>query len=382
MVGRLILACVVVLVGCGYPSRNQVPPNNFVVGNKFIKAFYSFNRDSLQAVLSSAESSRPEILYYQKWAECAHYEVLDKTHNFEINDSTLALPITVKDDLIAALGIDFHVTDTFKLIIREGQIRSVETSSNDPAEYYRAKEWVKNNRLWLIEKPCEGIWAGGPTPCECVLGMIKGFGEFRDATDPNRRPKSPLYIEESDLNVTIDTISSAEFDLTKIVHYEKPRLNGDSLVRALADQYNDVIVLADSCLILKGFDKDIRLCRQASGDEKTWTHYEGINYDHGYLIVAEIAYESWSTVCFNPKTRRYVITSSEPQFITNDLIYSVDNTYGAVEFQLVDAKHGKKFGFIIDNAYPTGYYQQGNSIFIGFNSHETNDGTHYLRITF
>src|SRR6185503_13855574 len=89
------------------PGENQ--SDNVVVGNHFLDAFYSFNRDSLQILLSSAETSQPEILYYQAWAECAHYTVIDRTHHFEKNDSTIILPVTVKDDLMSSLGINFNV---------------------------------------------------------------------------------------------------------------------------------------------------------------------------------------------------------------------------------------------------------------------------------
>jgi len=153
-------------------------PQLISVGNKFVDAFYSFKRDSLEKILSSATGSQPEILYYQNWAECAQYKVLDRTHPFEINDSTVLFPVTVKDDLVAALGSTFNVTDTFHITIRQGKIISVTTSSNDLKAYYDAKAWVKKNRPEYIEKACEGIWQGGPTPCECVLGMIKGFKEF------------------------------------------------------------------------------------------------------------------------------------------------------------------------------------------------------------
>ena len=30
----------------------------------------------------------------------------------------------------------------------------------------------------LIEKPCERIWEGGPTLCECIQRMLKEFAEF------------------------------------------------------------------------------------------------------------------------------------------------------------------------------------------------------------
>ncbi len=141
-------------------------------------AFYSFNRDSLQAILSEAKDSQPNILYYQKWAECGHYKILDGSKCVAKNDSVVLFPVTVKDDLMEALEIDFHVTDTFRIIVRNGKICSVETSSNDPYTYHEAKEWVKRNRTELIDMECEGIWNGGPTPCECIQGFLKGFEDF------------------------------------------------------------------------------------------------------------------------------------------------------------------------------------------------------------
>lgn len=169
------------LVGCKNASHNEVPINhrsNEVIANEFVDAFYSFNRDSLAAILSMAKESHPNILYYQKWAECGNYKIVKRGDYIEKNDSLIVLPVTVQDDLMSALHIDFNVTDTFHISIRNGQIRSVETSSNDPDVYYEAKEWVKKNRPEYVEIACEGIWEGGPTPCECIQGMVKGFGEF------------------------------------------------------------------------------------------------------------------------------------------------------------------------------------------------------------
>jgi len=178
----LFLTCLFLAGNCKNVARIDTPVSPVTIANKFIDAFYSFNRDSLQSMLSVARESQPNILYYQKWAECAHYHVIDRDHYFEQNDSVVIVPVTVKDDLMGALEIDFNVTDTFHITIRNGSIRSVTTASNDLDEYYKAKEWVKQNRSELIEKPCEGIWAGGPTPCECVQGMLRGFAAFKDAT--------------------------------------------------------------------------------------------------------------------------------------------------------------------------------------------------------
>jgi hypothetical protein len=169
---------ILLLCACNAPTQQDAKTTNLSVANQFIDVFYSFNRDTLQALLALAAQSQPEILYYQKWAECAHYEVLNRSTAFEKNDSLVIFPVTVKDDLMAALNINFNVTDTFRIAIQQGKIRSVTTSSNDPTTYWEAKEWVKANRPELVEKTCKGAWAGGPTPCECVLGMIQGFKEF------------------------------------------------------------------------------------------------------------------------------------------------------------------------------------------------------------
>ena len=150
------------------------------IANNFIDTFYSFDRDSLASVLSLAQGSQPNILYYQKWAECAHYKIVKRGPFISKNDSVVLCPVTVKDDLMGALDIDFNVTDTFHVSIIDGRIHSVETSSNDLDVYYDAKEWVKQNRPEYVTEQCKGIWEGGPTPCECVLGMVKGFGEFRE----------------------------------------------------------------------------------------------------------------------------------------------------------------------------------------------------------
>jgi hypothetical protein len=177
----LTISILILLFSCNNNSNKSIQlsqQTNIDIGNKFINAFYSFNKDSLQTILNDAKESQPEILYYQKWAECANYKIVNRAQYVEKNDSTIIFPITVEDDLMAALKIDFNVTDSFHITIKNGIIRSVKTSSNDIITYYQAKEWVNKNRPELVEKPCEGIWEGGPTPCECVLGMIKGFTEF------------------------------------------------------------------------------------------------------------------------------------------------------------------------------------------------------------
>lgn len=168
--------------GCQNTTKQKTTTdqtNNSAVANQFINAFYSFKKDSLQSMLSLAKVSQPSILYYQKWAECGHYQIVKRGGIIEKNDSLVIFPVTVQDDLMGALKINFNVTDTFKLSIKNGVILSVTTASNDIDTYFKAKEWVKLNRPDLVKKACEGIWEAGPTPCECVQGMVKGFADFQ-----------------------------------------------------------------------------------------------------------------------------------------------------------------------------------------------------------
>ena len=174
----LIYASLLLIVSCkdvsnkeGYINQNT----NVDIAAEFIDAFYSFNRDTLQSTLTHAKDSQHRILYYQKWAECGNYKVIKRHDLIKKNDSLVLCPITVKDDLIGALEIDFNVTDTFHLTIINEKIRSIETSSNDPDLFYEAKDWIKQNRPELIEKACEGT----STACECVKATVEGFIEFK-----------------------------------------------------------------------------------------------------------------------------------------------------------------------------------------------------------
>ena len=144
----------------------------------FVDAFYSFDPDALEAALSTAEDSIPSILFYQGWAEGGNYEIMERMPCNIENEGTVSCSITVKDDLIGALGIDFNVTDTFHLTFSDGQIASVTNSSNDPQAYYEAQKWVEENRPELIAEPCKGFFDGGLTPGDCVRAMVRGYSEF------------------------------------------------------------------------------------------------------------------------------------------------------------------------------------------------------------
>ena len=162
------------LVGCA-----STPPadGDLATAERFIDAFYSFDRDRLAGALESAEGSKPKIVYYQGWAEGGNYRIVERQPCRAAGDG-VTCSITVKDDLIAALGVPIDVTDTFHLTFDGGKIVAVRTTSNDPPQFEQALQWVIRERAALVEKPCQGFFDGGPTPGDCVRAMVGGFAEF------------------------------------------------------------------------------------------------------------------------------------------------------------------------------------------------------------
>jgi hypothetical protein len=96
----------------------QSSGQNVAVAEAFIDAFYSFDPDPLMVAMTSAEESIPSILFYQGWAEGGNYQIVKRKPCRPDQDRTISCSITVKDDLIGALGIGFDVTDTFQRIAR------------------------------------------------------------------------------------------------------------------------------------------------------------------------------------------------------------------------------------------------------------------------
>ena len=99
---------------------------------------------------------------------------------------TVVCPITVEDDPVLALNLDFKVTDTFTITFDGTTISNVDTSSNDKPVYYQASAWVRENLPEIMEGPCEGFFAGGPTPQDCARAMTDGYRKFAESDDfPN-----------------------------------------------------------------------------------------------------------------------------------------------------------------------------------------------------
>ena len=168
------------LAGCISPGGVSRPKNdpNLLPAEAFIDAFYSFDPARLRNALAFAEKSIPQIFYYQGWAQGGNYRIVNRMPCQAKSTKEVTCSITVKDDLLGALGIPFNVTDTFHISLNAGKISAVKTSSNDPQAVYDAQEWVKRERPELLRVPCQGVFDRGPTPGECIKAMVRGLKEF------------------------------------------------------------------------------------------------------------------------------------------------------------------------------------------------------------
>jgi hypothetical protein len=166
--------------GCGSLLRapRTDDASRLAAAEAFVDAFYSFDSQRLMRTLAAAPESVPRIAYYQGWAQGGNYTIVRRMPCRAESPERVTCSITVRDDLIQALGTGFDVTDTFHLGFDAGRLVSVRTTSNDPPEFDRAMEWVERERPDLVEVPCKDAFEGGPTPQACVRAMVQGFREF------------------------------------------------------------------------------------------------------------------------------------------------------------------------------------------------------------
>jgi hypothetical protein len=181
-----IALAVGVLSSCGDSKSAESPQpdeDHLLVSETFIDTFYAFESAELAAMLTHATDSIPSISFYQGWAEGGNYQVVERMPCEATGPARVSCSITVQDDLMLALDIDFNVIDTFELSFADGEIDSVDTSSNDLQVFWDAREWVNEKHPELIRIPCQGIFDGGPTPGACVRSMVDGYARFAASND-------------------------------------------------------------------------------------------------------------------------------------------------------------------------------------------------------
>ena len=169
------------LAGCSVPpshASSKGPPE-LTTSEAFIDSFYSFDPVRLQDALANAPASAPVILYYQGWAEGGNYRIMQRRPCHLEKAGEVRCDITVEDDLIAALGTGYDVTDSFHLAFKDGRIVKVHTTSNDPPQMSEAFKWLRGKHPEIWDGPCRDFFAGGKTPQDCVRAVVGGFRGFR-----------------------------------------------------------------------------------------------------------------------------------------------------------------------------------------------------------
>jgi len=174
------LLLIVFLSACS-DTATEAPASdwqNLQTAEAIIDAFYSFNPDELSPLLADAKESALSLLFYQGWAEGGNYKIINRAPCVAKTDSSIRCGITVEDDPVLALKLDFKVTDTFTITFDGDKVTAVETSSNDKPIYEQAFEWVVKDTPEVMTGPCQGFFDDGPTPGDCVRAMTEGYRRF------------------------------------------------------------------------------------------------------------------------------------------------------------------------------------------------------------
>lgn len=154
--------------------------SNIAKAEAFIDAFYSFDRSLLEPKLAKAPDSAGTILFYQGFAQGGNYKIMERHACQPIDSAKVSCSITVEDDPMLALKIDFHVTDTFTITFKKNSIVKVVNSSNDLPIYIEAQDWAFKNFPEIKAGPCLGFFDGGPTPTDCARAVTNAYKKFAE----------------------------------------------------------------------------------------------------------------------------------------------------------------------------------------------------------
>lgn len=159
------------LCGCG----QSAPDERVRTAEAFVDAFYSWDAQRLGGLLTPGEDA-DAVLYYQRWAEAAHYQVQHRQPCRVADDDLIRCAITVVDDFGTALG--YTATDTFTLTVADGAVTSVSFAGDDPPVFQALFDWLAETRPEVLSGPCRDLFAGGTTPGDCARAVAQGARDF------------------------------------------------------------------------------------------------------------------------------------------------------------------------------------------------------------
>ena len=171
----LRLFLVLTLPLAGFANNTSNLDSDLQVAEGFLDAFYRFDQPTLADYLQPGADA-DQVLYYQAWAEAAHYKVKQRNACIKGRRDTIICAITVTDDFGSTLG--YEATDTFTLKVTANKISAVSFEGDDPPIFEELFLWIWKNRPEVLEGPCKDLFDGGNTPKECaraVVSAAKGF---------------------------------------------------------------------------------------------------------------------------------------------------------------------------------------------------------------
>ncbi len=164
-----------VAAACG---ESASPTDSLGTAEAFMDAFYAFDRDRLAALVVPG-SDADTVLYYQAWAEAAHYEVQKRQPCRLETEGNVVCAITVTDDFGSALG--YTATDTFTLTVADDRIASVVFEGDDPPVFEAVFRWLQETRPEIFTGPCRDMFSGGTTPADCARAVAQGARDYAAA---------------------------------------------------------------------------------------------------------------------------------------------------------------------------------------------------------
>lgn len=169
----LVLPFVAIMaMGCGAGSERS---EAVATAEAFIDAFYSWDSARLASLMTPGDDA-DNVVYYQGWAEAAHYVVQERRPCVENDEGEIVCAITVTDDFGSALG--YTATDTFMMIVRDGTITEVSFTGDDPPIFEEVFEWLSTTKPEVFSGPCRDMFNGGTTPGDCARAVAQGARDF------------------------------------------------------------------------------------------------------------------------------------------------------------------------------------------------------------
>jgi hypothetical protein len=174
LIGGLIL--VMTSLGAAEKKVNPIHDSSNRIAEDFISAFYSWDAAKLKNLMSDGADAIA-VLYYQRWAEAANYQV--KTRRpCKVEANEFVCDITVTDDFGSAMG--YEATDTFRMTVTAYKVSAVTFSGDDPPIFQELFQWITRKHPDILNGPCLNMFAGGETPGDCSRAVARAAREFMD----------------------------------------------------------------------------------------------------------------------------------------------------------------------------------------------------------